>query len=88
MAGDRARVSDDFGGRPQSTKHNHRDPPATMLTPTVTEIPRALEPVGRDTFIAGTDGLATLAAPARIGLAAAPRAADDATASVVRPLAA
>jgi len=31
-----------------------------MLTPTVKELPRALEPVGRDTFLAGPDHAATL----------------------------
>jgi hypothetical protein len=33
--------------------------PCTMLTPTVTELPRALEPVGRDTFIAAPDDAPT-----------------------------
>lgn len=31
-----------------------------MLTPTVKELPRSLEPVGRDTFLAGSDHAATL----------------------------
>jgi hypothetical protein len=59
-----------------------------MITPVVTELPRALEPVDRDTFIAGGDDRVTLAAPVRINLARAPRAAVDAVATLVRPLAA
>jgi hypothetical protein len=59
-----------------------------MLTPTVTEVPRALEPVGRDTFLAGADALATPSTPTRIGLAAARRGPVDAAAARVRPLAA
>ncbi len=38
-----------------------RDPASTMTTPIVTEITRALEPVGRDAFIDGPDGPATVA---------------------------
>ena len=59
-----------------------------MLTPTVTELPRALEPVGRDTFLASTDDLATPSAPTLIGLAPSRRFAVDMPASLVRSLAA
>jgi hypothetical protein len=59
-----------------------------MLTPTVTEVPRALEPVSRDTFLAGAEGLTALSAPARIGLASARRAAVEPSASLVHSLAA
>jgi hypothetical protein len=59
-----------------------------MLTPTVTEVPRALEPVGRDTFLAGADDLATLSPPTRIGLATARRTAVEASAVLAHPLAA
>ena len=47
-----------------------------MLTPTVIEIRRALEPVARDTFIERPARTATVIAfPARSTQAAAPRAA-------------
>jgi hypothetical protein len=59
-----------------------------MLTPTVTELPRALEPVGRDTFLAGADNPAATVAPTRIGLAPARRAGVDAAAALVHSLAA
>ncbi len=59
-----------------------------MLTPTVRELPRSLEPVGRDTFLAGADDLATLSAPTRIALATARRAAAEASAVLAHPLAA
>ena len=59
-----------------------------MLTPTVTEVPRVLEPVGRDTFLAGADDLATLAAPTRIGLATVRRAGVETSAVLAHPLAA
>jgi hypothetical protein len=59
-----------------------------MLTPTVTELPRALEPVGRDTFLAGADNRTAAVAPTRIGLAPTRRAAVDTAASLVHSLAA
>jgi hypothetical protein len=39
--------------------HTDSDPTATMTTPIVIEITRALEPVSRDTFIDGADAPAT-----------------------------
>jgi hypothetical protein len=36
------------------------NPASTMITPTVTEITRALEPINRDTFSDVTDGMATI----------------------------
>jgi hypothetical protein len=63
-------------------------PKAIMLTPTVTELPRALESVGRDTFLAGADNLAAAVAPTRIGLTPARRAAVDATVALAHSLAA
>ena len=57
-----------------------------MLTPTVTELPRALEPVDRDTFVAALDD-----APgrrARIALVASEPATIGGAPRLVRSLAA
>jgi hypothetical protein len=57
-----------------------------MLTPTVTELPRALEPVERDTFIAASDD--ALVRRARIALVASEPATIGGARRVVRSLAA
>lgn len=65
----------------------HRDSETAMLTPTVNELPRALEPLGPDPFLAGPETTAAPAAPTRIGLAAPERNAGGAGA-MARALAA
>ena len=57
-----------------------------MLTPTVTELPRALEPVGRDPFIDARDDAP--AGRARITLVASAPATIGGARRVVRSLAA
>jgi hypothetical protein len=57
-----------------------------MLTPTVTELPRALEPVARDTFIAALDDAP--AGRSRIALVASEPATIGGARRLVRSLAA
>ncbi len=52
-----------------------------MTTPSVTEITRALEPVGRDAFIDGPDGPATVAGGRSRHTARRPRGAARARSS-------